>query len=888
MLKKLKQRNTVKGLGSLKFSEDDWCEACASTKLTNKAIPKETEVHRFVPRGPVEKLHVDTAGPFPAGGAHKFKYFVLIVDEFSKYKWLYCVTSKSYIPKVLVEFLKRIQNLTKRRVCQVKCDNGTEFVNSTVQSYCAKTGVDMETSAPGTPQLNGTVERGNRTVTEGLMAMLAGSSLSKWYWPFAAKTFVYLNNRVPTRTLEWVTPYTVMWGKKPDVSHLRVFGSRGFALDGTKKQKKLQQRARPALCLGYNTNMRTYVVKWLDTGRVGVARTGRWNETAMFCVTPYTVAETARKVRRSLADQQQPDFVELFNMLPAVTEEDENEQHVEAVQVTSQDDTPQHGEGIKSKIDVANILRTKRSRRKPDRFEPPETATARKAIVKMSKLRDPLSFDELQYREDKELWSRSYQREIDSLEKVGQFEVIDRGDVPEGQQVLPVLELFKEKSDGRRKTRIVVRGDLQHDEASDVYSPTANATAVRLVTGLAAAQNWKLRQLDVSTAYLYGRTSEPTYIELPKGHAKRDGHKKVYKTWSSVYGLKEAPKIWYETLTGFLVQLGFQKCPVEKCLFYKQDFYLLVYVDDILYSGRFEKDVQHFEEKIRAKFEVRIEPEVTKFVGFEVKVEEDFVKLSHGNYIRKLVESFGLKNAKTFETPMQANLDVARNNGRMLEDPKLFQALLGAVLYLNTTTRPDISFAVNRLSRHAQSPSVTHLVLLKRIVRYLKTCPDLGVKFHRTETMALELFVDSSWANGEKRKGIFGYAVLLNGSPVAYKTKQQSVVALSSTEAEYIGMCEAVKELMAVKNLLQFLEVKVKKPFTVYNDNQGALFIGKNLASVSRTRHVEMKYYFVQDLVEKKEIQLVYMKTTDMIADVFTKALGRVKFQEFREKLVSA
>ena len=148
--------------------------------------------------------------------------------------------------------------------------------------------------------------------------------------------------------------------------------------------------------------------------------------------------------------------------------------------------------------------------------------------------------------------------------------------------------------------------------------------------------------------------------------------------------------------------------------------------------------------------------------------------------------------------------------------------------------------------------------------------------------------MDSSWANGEKRKSIFGYAVLLNGSPVAYKTKQQTVVALSSTEAEYIGMCEAVKELMAVKNLLEFLQVSVKKPFRVYNDNQGALYIGKNLASVSRTRHVEMKYYFVQDLVEKKEIQLVYKKTTEMIADIFTKALGRVKFQEFRERLISA
>ena len=143
---------------------------------------------------------------------------------------------------------------------------------------------------------------------------------------------------------------------------------------------------------------------------------------------------------------------------------------------------------------------------------------------------------------------------------------------PDGDQVLPVLELFKVKPDGRKKTRIVVRGDLQDATDLEVYSPTANAVAVRLVVGLAAARGWKLRQLDVKNAYLHGRTEAPTFIELPSGHPKKDGKQKVYRTFSSVYGLKQAPRVWNSTMHEFLLSAGFSSCPVERCLYVKEVF----------------------------------------------------------------------------------------------------------------------------------------------------------------------------------------------------------------------------------------------------------------------------------------------------------------------------
>jgi len=190
------------------------------------------------------------------------------------------------------------------------------------------------------------------------------------------------------------------------------------------------------------------------------------------------------------------------------------------------------------------------------------------------------------------------------------------------------------------------------------------------------------------------------------------------------------------------------------------------------------------------------------------------------------------------------------------------------------------------LSRKSNAPSFTHLKLVKNVVKYLKRHPGAGLKYKRSDNVCLELFVDSSWANAEKRKSMFGFLVTINGTAVAFRTKKQSMVALSSTEAEYIGLAESVKDLLFVLNLLEFLNVSIEKPVTVWNDNQGAVKIANDLSSVARTRHISMKYFFVQDHVEKGDIVVRFKPTDEMLADMMTKALGRVKFHQLKKKIL--
>ena len=876
-LVRMQKQGTVTGLPVKMFSSTAWCDACGTAKLTSKPITKMTETHKLESEQPLEKIHVDTIGPLPVGGAEKFCYILHVVDDYSRYRWAFCVSKKTAIPEVLVGWMKKIQRVTERKIKNLKADMGTEFMNEKVANYCNAEGIVVDTSPPGVPQLNGAVERANRTLKEGLRSLLTAARLTKWYWPYAAKCATYLGNRLGTRTLpDFKSPFEVFWGKKPSVKHLRVFGAHGFALDGRPK-RSLQNPGRPAMFLGYDTNKRAYMVKWLDTNVIGVARTGRWNE---------------RKLRGSFNHSTKPaecDLREVLDMFPsnlASTEQEKITRKSTADEHEEGEMIPEQNKNMQGWCDVVsdNIVNKPRERKPRTKFDPSDTA--RKAIVKMSRLEAPKHFKEIRHRPDSEEWFQSYFTEIDSLEKIGEFEIIDRNEVPSGQQILPVLELFKVKPDGRKKTRIVVRGDLQHDTDLDVYSPTANAVAVRLVVGLAAANDWKLRQLDVKNAYLHGRTETPTYIELPTGHPKKDGKQKVYKTFSSVYGLKQAPRVWNSTMHQFLISAGFTACPVEKCLYVKGTFLLILYVDDVLYCAKTQSEIDDFEKMIQKRFSVTIEPQVKRFLGFEIVEDADGITLKQEEYVKRLIQTFRLQNARAVSVPMQSGLDLNANNGEEMSDNHLYQALLGALLYINLQTRPDICYSINVLSRHAKTPTTTHLRLLKHVARYLKGTSGLGLRFNRSKKMNLYLFVDSSWANGPARKSMFGFFVMLNGVPVSFRTKRQSIVALSTTEAEYIGMCEGVKELLFVRNMMNFLGFKISEPLMVYNDNQGAINIGRDLTSVSRTKHISMKYFFIQELVEKGQISLEYIRTDQMLADILTKPLGKSAFCKLRRSLL--
>ena len=237
---------------------------------------------------------------------------------------------------------------------------------------------------------------------------------------------------------------------------------------------------------------------------------------------------------------------------------------------------------------------------------------------------------------------------------------------------------------------------------------------------------------------------------------------------------------------------------------------------------------------------------------------------------------------------MDANLNLNSIGGNEMDEKKLYQSLLGGILHVNLATRPDVSYATNALARVSKRATTGHLKMLKKVLKYLETTKDLGLMYEPTQDDELDLSmeVDASFASTEERKSVHGFLVKIGNTPVAYRTKKQGLVTTSTTEAEFVGISESSKTLLYVKTMLEFMKEKLKKPMRVENDNKGALLISKQESSVGRTKHLEIKMFHVQDMVDKKLIELRYKNTKILNADLMTKALNGGQFESLRKNIL--
>ena len=331
--------------------------------------------------------------------------------------------------------------------------------------------------------------------------------------------------------------------------------------------------------------------------------------------------------------------------------------------------------------------------------------------------------------------------------------------------MLPLAELFTVKWDNvahhwKKKARIVVRGDLERDiNTQDLYSPVANYDTIRLFVALHGLFGFQLRQADISCAYLHGNRKKETFLELPSGHPDRIGRRRVWKTTSSIYGLRDAPLRWNETINRELEDFGFKRSQTDSCLYVKgsgdQRMYLCLYVDDLIYMSRMGDQLDRLESFLERKFKVKTTHFVNQYVGFEVEKQPTGLKMHCRRYIEKLVEVYGLVNARGAVVPLTRS---TFQTGTAVQSPQLpdkrpYQSIVGALAYVGHLCRPDISYAVNFLSRHNTCPTAHLLRLAKQVVVYLRGTSRLGLTFQRQlqdQKLQLQAYCDSDWAQEKK------------------------------------------------------------------------------------------------------------------------------------------
>ncbi|GJY13537.1 putative ribonuclease H-like domain-containing protein [Tanacetum coccineum] len=425
-------------------------------------------------------------------------------------------------------------------------------------------------------------------------------------------------------------------------------------------------------------------------------------------------------------------------------------------------------------------------------------------------------------------------------------------DLPRDKWAIGTKWVFRNKKDKRgivvkNKARLVAQGHTQEE----VY------------------------QMDVKSVFLYGKIEEEVCVCQPYGFEDPDFPDKVYKLEKALYGLHQAPRAWYETLSTYLLDNGFHRGEIDKRLFIKRhiDDILLVqvYVDDIIFGSPKKELSTEFEKLMHDKFQMSSMGELSFFLGLQVQQKSDGIFISQDKYVAKILKKFDFATVKIASTPMESNKALIKDEEAKDVDVHLYRSMIGSLMYL-IASRHDITFAVCACARFQVTPKTSHLHDVKRIFRYLKGQPKLGLWYLRDSPFDLEAFSDSDYVGASlDKKSTTGGCQFLGKRLISWQYKKQTIVANSTTEAEYVAATNCCGQVLWIQNqmldyVFNFMNTKI------YIDNESTIYIVKNLVFHSKTKHIEIRHHFIRESYEKKLIHVIKIHTDHNVADLLTKA----------------
>ncbi|RVW46097.1 Retrovirus-related Pol polyprotein from transposon RE1 [Vitis vinifera] len=490
-------------------------------------------------------------------------------------------------------------------------------------------------------------------------------------------------------------------------------------------------------------------------------------------------------------------------------------------------------------------------------------------------------------------WRVAMQEELNMIDKNNTWELVDR---PSHKKPIGVKWVYRTKlnSDGsinKHKARLVVKGYAQMFgvDFSETFAPVARLDTIRMLLALAAQRKWKIYQLDMKSAFLNGYLEEEIFVEQPEGFAIKGKEEKVYLLKKALYGLRQAPRAWYNRIDTHLLTLGFHKSLSEFTLYIKkieEDILIVsLYVDDLLVTGSNAGFVNKFKAEMEQVFEMTDLGEMSYFLGMEVHQKQNEIFIYQQKYAKEILKKFKMEECKSTSTPMNQKEKFCKEDGAKKVDEGLYRSMIGCLMYL-TATRPDIMHAVSLLSRYMHCASEIHFQVAKLVIRYVKGTVDYGIKFSQVQSFNFHGFSDSDWAGCiDDMRSTSGYCFSFGSGVFSWSSRKQEVVAQSTTEAEYIAAVAAVNQALWLRKLLTDLDMKQEVSTKVFVDNQATISIANDPVFHGKTKHFKIKLYFLREVQKEGDIQLVYCNTESQNADILTKALPKIRFEFLRERL---
>ncbi|EPZ30777.1 Integrase, catalytic core domain-containing protein [Rozella allomycis CSF55] len=728
------------------------CEGCATGKSTVAPIPKGP---RQRASQKLEEIHSDVCGPFPTPTTQGFRYFVTFIDGHTDMCWIYILKKKSEVFEKFKKFKKEVEKESGMKIKKLICDNGGEYLDQRMKTFLEEEGIKCKATAPYSPFQNGIAERRNRTLLEAVRSMLSHSGMEKSFWAEALLTANFTFQRIGKQVLKGLSSIEAWTGQKPSVKNLRSFGCEAYVHIPKEKRRKLDDKARKLIFIGYDNEGDCY--RFVDDKKNLIrSRSAKFIENVNLSLENMNIQDSSddenidqEKINVSNKEAQKS---ETSDSATVQRKRSRSESPSDDIRRTrAKPGTPSTHSRTIEKSEKLRQLEPKNYKEDSESEDSEHgdsdsdymqdinhSGKSGKIFIAKSKTSDP---DTLEYwetrllKDEVEDWDKSIQVEINGLRKNGTYEMVK---LPEGKRAVQSKLVFRRKRNQfnqpvKFKCRMVGKGFTQKygTDYTNTYSPVMGGTTLRLLLIVALKKNLKIAQVDFEAAYLNSKLEEEIYLQQPR-EINIEPEFPAEEGWvmhlkKGLYGLKQSARAWYLTLKTSLESYGFKRLNSDWSVWTRWENNSLqivaVYVDDLLIFAKTDAEILQIKRELKKEF---IITETSGGIGFFIGI---FIENLNGNYylsqqalVEKMLGNVEDLNLQPTRTPMENNIKLSKDDcpkndaERKLVAELPYRKLLGSLLYLANNTRPDLSFAVGFLARYASNYGLKHWEYLLRVV----------------------------------------------------------------------------------------------------------------------------------------------------------------------------
>ena len=868
------------------------CSSCKIAKATKLPLPSQSSPPLSRDDG---IWHFDIKGPLVDSVTH-YKHVGQATHAKSDWSYPFYLRQKSEAMAAIEELKGRAER-DGHPIKTLRLDYGGELHCTEFEEFAKRHNIQLQHSSPNSSEQNGMAERPLRTLSESAAANLLQGNLHRRHWPDAWNYSNYTKNRIPSSTREFLTPFEIYHGRRPDMHKLAPFGCAAYSRTPDQQRYKADittGRARACVMIGYDeTTKDGYKLINLSTNSVIHSRS------VTFIPDDFPLNDRQSKFRRDdsdahdFSDAPPNDSTSVTSIAPTTTPATPTA--VASAPAATATSAP-------SASPITDSKPTRKSNRVTwdvNRFSPGDYDNcALSASSNHDDFEEPSTITQAMKRHDWKHWKEAIVQELRAHRKNQTWRY---SRIPQGRSAIGSRFVFKRKRgpDGsvlKYKARLVAQGFSQRPgiDFKETFSPTPGLPTIRHFLAQAVLQGLDIHLADIDTAYLIPKLpqEERAYMRLPDLPAELDLHipaDHVAELLKCLYGLKQSGRHWNRHLRSTLNDIGFIQSSVDPCLYKhtNHSIYILIYVDDILIAAK--PDRMHTAKiDLKKRYVLKDLGRISWYLGMSLHYDFSAGELSitQSAYVESILAASNMTDCSSAPTPIVDRLTrpegTPTQEEQDLMDRVPYSRILGMLIWLSMCTRFDIVFAVNQLSRFSNAPRLVHWKAMKRLIRYLSGTRNYGLLYAKKDSAEVVGYSDADWGGEASRRSTSGVCFTLAGCAISWRSKTQRVVALSTAESELIALTEAVKEAARIGYLTnQFSNLeKKRKPLLIHCDNQAAIAIASEARFSDRTKHIDIRYFYCRDKIEDGTVSVHYIATLHQLADLFTKPTARIRFQE--------